>query len=127
MGFPQDLKLTPELEQELEDFENEWHEQERRRRPHWPRVEAALGTLLGRAQAPLWAQYHRQQAIQPYDPAKTSAILERIGAVHDHMIKVAVRSHSPAELRMRLIRDGRIPDEPVIEELPHWEWLPRSR
>jgi hypothetical protein len=123
MGFPQDLKLTPELEQELEDFENEWHEQERRRRAHWPRVEATLGILLSRAKAELFAQYYRQQAVQPYDPAKTRAILVRIGELHDHMVKVAVRSKSPAELRMRLIRDGTIPDEPVIEELPHWEWV----
>jgi hypothetical protein len=24
---------------------------------------------------------------------------------------------------MRLIRDGTLPDEPVIEELPRWEWV----
>jgi hypothetical protein len=39
------------------------------------------------------------------------------------MVAVAVRSHSPAELRMRLIRDGTLPDVPVIDELARWEWV----
>jgi hypothetical protein len=92
------------------------------RRTMTPWVEAALGHLLYRMQAELWAQYRRE----PYGTARQRAILERMGAVHDHMCKVAARSQSPANLRMRLTRDGTLPDEPVIEGLPRWEWLPRS-
>jgi hypothetical protein len=80
-----------------------------------PRVEAALGHLAWRMQVELFAQYRRQQAVQPYDSAKVRAILERMGALHDHMCKVALRSQSPEVLRMRLLRDGTIPDAPVIE------------
>jgi hypothetical protein len=43
------------------------------------------------------------------------AILERMSALHLHTMKVAARSKSLAELRMRLIRDGTIRDEAVIE------------
>jgi hypothetical protein len=128
MGFPN--YIDPEFEQWLddnyEDVQREVREiQERRepwrRRPHWPRLEAALGTLIG--------QMHRSRGPLPEEhPARLAEIFRR-DAIRTHMQAVAVRSHSPAELRMRLIRDGTIPDEPVIEELPRWEWLwlPRSR
>ena len=76
-----------------------------------PWLEEALGHLLCRAKAELWAQYYRE----PWGSKAQRAILQRISAVHSHMCKVAVRSKSPAELRTRLIRDGTIRDEPVIE------------
>jgi hypothetical protein len=73
--------------------------------------------------AALWAQCRRE----PCGTEQQRAILERMDTLHDHVVKVAVRSQLPAELCMRLIRDGTLPDEPVIEWLPRWEWLPRSR
>jgi hypothetical protein len=76
-----------------------------------PRVEEALGHLLCRAKAELWAEYRRG----PYDPVTKPTILVRMCELHDHMCAVAARSKSPAELRTRLIRDGSIPDVPIIE------------
>jgi hypothetical protein len=61
-------------------------------------------------EAELFAQYRRE----PYEPVAKRAILERMGALHKHMCKVAARAQSPAEVRLRLIRDAAIADEPVI-------------
>jgi hypothetical protein len=118
MGFPN--YIDPEFEKFLDDnFEDVQREvlekQPWRRRPHWPRVEAALGTLID--------QMHRSRGRLPEEPRARLAEIFRRDAIREHMQAVAVRSQSPAELRMRLIHDGTIPDEPVIEELPRWEWL----
>jgi hypothetical protein len=122
MGFPNsfDPDFEKFLDENYEDVQRAVLEKQLwRRRPHWPRVEAALGTLID--------QMHRSRPPLPEEPrARMAEILCR-DAIRTHMQAVAVRSQSPAELRMRLIRDGTIPDEPVIEELPRWEWLPRSR
>jgi hypothetical protein len=128
MGFPQDIRSLEGLNKLLDELLLE-EEREREQQQDQdllavaehahrmtPRVEATLGNLIG--------QMHRSRPPLPEEPYARTAEIFRRDAIRTHMVKVAVRSHSPAELRMRLIRDGTIPDEPVIERLLRWEWLP---
>jgi hypothetical protein len=139
MGFPQDIRSLARLNKLLDELGGDefldeigqkcqrLREQEQRQpqpvRTMAPRVEAMLGNLLYRMYAELMEQHGRE----PHGSKQLRAILERTDGLRAHAIEVAMCSQSPAQLRMRLIRDGTLPDEPVIEELPHWEWLPRSR
>src|SRR5262249_33108384 len=69
----------------------------------------------------------------PEEPEALMAEIRRRDSVRDHMIKVAARVQTPAELRAALVADGTIPDKPVMEwydrdghyrDVKHAEWQP---
>jgi hypothetical protein len=103
-------RLVDVLEAERERGERERQQQEQQELTPavlmmLPRKEEALGHLISQILVPPY----------PENPRARSAEILRRDAKRMHMLKVSARSKSPAELRTRLIRDGTIPDEPVIE------------